>query len=58
MADALAGQGYTVFAVDLYEGKVATESSRAQELSGEVRDNPDEAVTKLSQATEGLRDSQ
>lgn len=58
MADVLAGHGYTVFAVDLYDGRVAMESSRAAELSGEVRDNPDEAVTKLTQATEGLRNSQ
>ena len=58
MADVLAGQGYTVFAVDLYDGEVATESSRAQELSSQVRNNPDEAVTKLSRATEALRESQ
>jgi carboxymethylenebutenolidase len=57
MADVLAGQGYTVFAVDLYDGEVATESSRAQELSGQVRNNPDEAVTKLSRATGALRES-
>jgi carboxymethylenebutenolidase len=57
MADVLAGQGYTVFAVDLYDGEVARESSRAQELSDQVRDNPDEAVTKLSRATEALRES-
>ena len=57
MADVLAGQGYTVFAVDLYDGEVATESSRAAELSGQVRDNPEDAVTKLSRATEALRES-
>lgn len=58
MADVLAGQGYTVFAVDLYDGEVARESSRAQELSSQVRNNPDTAVTKLSRATGALRESQ
>ncbi len=57
MADVLAGHGYTVFAVDLYDGEVATESSRAAELSGQVRDNPDEAVAKLNRATDALRSS-
>lgn len=55
MADVLAANGYAVFAVDLYEGEVATNSSRAAELSGRVRNNPDEAVTKLSDATGTLR---
>lgn len=57
MADVLAGHGYTVFAADLYDGEVATESSRAAQLAGQVRDNPDEAVTKLSRATDALRSS-
>jgi carboxymethylenebutenolidase len=57
MADVLAGHGYTVFAADLYDGEVATEAGRAAELSGRVRDNPDEAVTKLSRATDALRSS-
>jgi len=58
MADVLAGHGYTVFAVDLYDSVVATESSRASELAGQVRDNPDESVTKLADATEALRASE
>jgi carboxymethylenebutenolidase len=57
MADVLAANGYTVFAVDLYDGEVAANSSRAAELSGRVRNNPDEAVGKLSDATEALRAS-
>lgn len=55
MADILAGHGYVVFAVDLYEGQVATNSSRAAALSGQVRNNSDEAVTKMRRAVSGLR---
>ena len=57
MADVLAGHGYVVFAVDLYDGRVATDSSRAADLSGEVRENPDEAVAKMRRAVSGLRDA-
>ncbi|MBX0295844.1 dienelactone hydrolase family protein [Haloarcula nitratireducens] len=55
MADILAGHGYVVFAVDLYDGRVATNSSEAAQLSGEVRSDPDEAVAEMSNATAGLR---
>ena len=56
MADILAGQGYVVFAVDLYDGEVAMNSSEAGRLSGQVRENPDVAVSKMSAAVSGLRD--
>lgn len=56
MAEILAGHGYVVFAVDLYDGRVAANSSQAAALSGEVRENPDEAVTKMRRATAGLRE--
>ncbi|MFD1632364.1 dienelactone hydrolase family protein [Haloplanus ruber] len=56
MADILAGHGYVVFAVDLYDGEVATNSSEAAQLSGQVRENPDAAVSKMSGAVSGLRD--
>ena len=56
MADILAGHGYVVFAVDLYDGEVASNSSQAARLSGQVRENPDEAVAKMSRATAGLRE--
>ena len=56
MADVLAGHGYVVFAVDLYDGEVATNSSRAAELSGQVRANPDAAVERMGAAVTGLRE--
>jgi len=56
MAEILAGHGYVVFAVDLYDGEVATNSSEAANLSGQVRENPDVAVSKMSRAVDGLRD--
>jgi dienelactone hydrolase family protein len=40
-ADRLANDGYAVLAVDLHDGEVATESSRAGQLAGFVRYNPD-----------------
>jgi carboxymethylenebutenolidase len=55
MADVLAGHGYVVFAVDLYDGEVATNSSEAGRLAGRVRNNPDEAVAKMSRAVTALR---
>ena len=55
MADILAGHGYVVFAVDLYDGEVATESSQAAELAGRVRDNPDAAVQQMASAVTALR---
>jgi len=56
MAEILAGHGYVVFAVDLYDGEVATNSSEASRLSGQVRENPDVAVSKMSRAVAGLRE--
>ena len=52
MAEQLANEGYAVLAVDLYNGEVATESSRAGELAGSVRNNPDEAINNLNAAVE------
>lgn len=50
----LAREGYAVFAIDLYDGEVATESSRAGELAGAVRANPDEAEVKMKAALDFL----
>jgi carboxymethylenebutenolidase len=56
MADILAGHGYVVFAVDLYDGEVATNASEAARLSGQVRENPAVAVSKMDRAVSGLRE--
>ena len=55
MAEILAGHEYVVFAVDLYDGDVATDSETASRLSGTVRENPGEAVATMAGAAEGLR---
>ena len=55
MAEILAGHEYAVFAVDLYDGEVATDSEAAGRLSGSVRENPAEAVATMSGAVEGVR---
>ncbi|MGI0051537.1 MAG: dienelactone hydrolase family protein, partial [Nitrososphaeraceae archaeon] len=39
MANLLAKEGYVVLAVDLFNGKVTTNQTRASELSQSVRDN-------------------
>lgn len=50
----LAREGYAVFAIDLYDGEVATDPSRAGELAGEVRANPNEAEAKMKAALDFL----
>ncbi|MCK9361619.1 dienelactone hydrolase family protein [Patescibacteria group bacterium] len=46
----LADEGYAVFAISLYDGEVATTSSRAGELAGQVRANPAEAERQMKLA--------
>jgi carboxymethylenebutenolidase len=53
-AEKLASEGYVVLAVDLYNGQVATESGRAGELAGSVRNNPGEAINNMNAAVEYL----
>ncbi|MEM9949747.1 MAG: dienelactone hydrolase family protein, partial [Cyanobacteria bacterium P01_D01_bin.36] len=55
MARRLAGEGYTVLAVDLYGGEVATEPENARELMRGVMDEPGPAQDNLFQASEFLK---
>lgn len=54
MAEKLAGEGYTVLAVDLYNGKVAESPDSAGTYARSVND--DEALDNLTQAYEYLSD--
>lgn len=50
----LAGEGYTVLAVDLYAGETAQTPDRARQLSQSVGQTPQAAETNLQQAYEYL----
>jgi carboxymethylenebutenolidase len=54
-ADILAKEGYVVLAVDLYRGEVATDSSRAMELSSSVRNDPASAIDNLQSAVNYIK---
>jgi len=54
MANLLAKEGYVVLAVDLFNGEVTTNQTRASELSQSIRDNPDAAITNLKSAVKYL----
>jgi carboxymethylenebutenolidase len=54
MADTLAKEGYVVLAVDLFNGRVASNQEDAGQLSGAVRENPTEAITNLRAAVRYL----
>jgi carboxymethylenebutenolidase len=54
MADTLAKEGYVVLAVDLFNGRVASNQEDAGQLSGAVRENPTEAITNLRAAVRHL----
>lgn len=56
MAELLASEGYRVFAVDLYDGKVAEDSTAAREYATAVRSNPDEAISKMQAASDYLKE--
>lgn len=53
-AEKLAGQGYAVLAVDLYDGRVATEAEAARTYSTNVRNNPGLAIENLRAAYDHL----
>jgi carboxymethylenebutenolidase len=56
MARRLAGEGYQVLAVDLFDGQVATTSARARSLVEAASKNPDAAISNLQGAATFLRE--
>ena len=52
MADRLAGEGYIVFAVDLFAGNVARSPAQARQLMLEVIEDPESARRNILQAFE------
>jgi len=57
MADRLAGEGYTVLAVDLYGGRTANTPAEARELMREVVEDPELARDNLRGAHRFLKES-
>src|SRR3989344_426534 len=58
MAKILANEGYVVFAIDLYDGKVAMNSTQAGEYAGQVRGNPTKVVAELKAAVAYLKSNE
>jgi len=56
MADRLAGEGYIVFAVDLFKGKVAATPGEARVLMMEAIEDPDTASANMRAAFDFVRD--
>ena len=55
MARQLAGEGYVVLAVDLYEGKIGKNQTEARELSSKVRGSIPKAVDNMKAAVQHLK---
>jgi carboxymethylenebutenolidase len=55
MAKQMAAEGYVIMAVDLYNGEVATNSTRAGELASGLRNNPEPAIDNMKSAVSFLR---
>src|SRR3990167_4379554 len=55
MAKQLSAEGYVVLAVDLFQGKVAKNSSEAGQFTGAVRSNPNEAIHNMKAAATFLK---
>jgi carboxymethylenebutenolidase len=56
MARQLASKGYIVYAVDLYDGQVATDQTKAMELVTKVRGDQAAALSKMESAVKYLKD--
>lgn len=56
MARRLAGEGYQVLAVDLFDGQLATTSARARSLVEAASKNPDAVISNLQGAATFLRE--
>lgn len=56
MTRRLAGEGYTVLALDLYSGEIATDPAQARELMRSVMDAPGPAQDNINQAAQFLTD--
>ena len=55
MTRRLAGEGYSVLALDLYNGQVATDPEAARDLMRSVMDNPGSAQENITQAANFLK---
>lgn len=55
MARSLAAEGYVVFAVDLFDGKVAKDANEARELTSKIRNNPNVAIQNMKSSVNFLK---